>query len=65
MSDPGKQERIEGLLRKSLLGEELVNTQFHLFSARSSPSGRVLKPRVLCANNALLAQSSKYFIDRR
>ncbi|KAG8217017.1 hypothetical protein J3R82DRAFT_7333 [Butyriboletus roseoflavus] len=64
MSDPSKQERIEEFMRKSLLGEELVNTQFHLFSARSSASGRVLKPRVLCANNVLLAKSSKYFLDR-
>ncbi|KAI9458730.1 hypothetical protein HD554DRAFT_2029541 [Boletus coccyginus] len=63
MSDPSKQERIEELLRKSLLGEELINTQFHLFSARSSPSGQVLKPRVLCANNVLLAKSSTYFLD--
>ncbi|KAH0826790.1 hypothetical protein J3R83DRAFT_5209 [Lanmaoa asiatica] len=64
MSDPtGKQERVEEFLRNSLLGEELVNTQFHLYSARSSPSGRVLKPRVLCANNVLLAKSSKYFLD--
>lgn len=54
----------EELVRKSLLGEELVNTQFHLFSARSSLSGQVMKPRVLCANNDLLAKSSKYFLDR-
>ena len=59
-----KQRRIEELLRKSLLGEELVNTQFHLFSARSVPSGRVVKPRVLCAYNVLLAKDSKYFLDR-
>ena len=64
MSDSTKQERIEEFLRKSLLGEELVNTQFHLFSARSS-SGRVVKPRALCANNVLLAKSSKYFLDRK
>ena len=63
MPGPDKQERIEELLRKSLLGEELINTQFHLFSARSLPSGRVLKPRVLCANNVLLAKSSRYFLD--
>ncbi|KAF8546793.1 hypothetical protein OG21DRAFT_1527598 [Imleria badia] len=45
--DPKKLEHIEELLRKSLLGEEVVNTQFHLFSGRSSP----------------LAKSSKYFLD--
>ena len=63
MSDPSTQERIEALLRKSLLGEELINTQFHLFSGRSLPSGRVLKPRVLCANNLLLAKRSTFFLD--
>ena len=65
MLDPSKQDRIEEFLRKSLLGEEPVNTQFHLFSTRSSPSGQVLKPRVLCANNILLSKSSKYFLDRK
>ncbi|KAH0826789.1 hypothetical protein J3R83DRAFT_5207 [Lanmaoa asiatica] len=63
LADPSKQERIEEFLRKSLLGEELINTQFHLFSARSIPSSRLTKPRVLCANNVLLAKSSKYFLD--
>ena len=63
MAASATQERIEEFLRKSLLGEELVNTQFHLFSARSLSSGRVVKPRVLCANNVLLAKSSKYFLD--
>ena len=62
--DPSKLEGVEELLRKSLLGEELVNTQFLLFSARSPSSSRVMKPRVLCANNTLLAKSSKYFLDR-
>ncbi|KAF8837052.1 hypothetical protein BDN67DRAFT_244089 [Paxillus ammoniavirescens] len=63
MSDTSQQERIEELIRKSLLGEELINTQFHLFSARSISPGRVAKPRVLCANNVLLTKSSKYFLD--
>ena len=65
LPDPDKQGRIEEFLRKSLLGEEIINTQFHLFSARSSTSDRVVKPRVLCANNILLAKSSKYFLDRK
>ncbi|KIJ59615.1 hypothetical protein HYDPIDRAFT_118398 [Hydnomerulius pinastri MD-312] len=63
MSSSSKQSGIEELLRKSLLGEELINTQFHLFSARSTSSGRAIAPRVLCANNALLTESSKYFLD--
>ena len=60
--EPPKSEHIEELLRKSLLGEEVVDTQFHLFSARSSRSGRVMKPRVVCGNNALLAKRSNYFL---
>ncbi|KAF8124559.1 hypothetical protein EV363DRAFT_1435290 [Boletus edulis] len=63
MPDPRKQARIEEFMRKRLLGEELIDTQFHLFSARSPLAGRVLKPRALCANNVLLAKSSKYFLD--
>ncbi|KAG6375023.1 hypothetical protein JVT61DRAFT_3802 [Boletus reticuloceps] len=61
--DPNTLECLEGLVKKLLLGEKLVNTQFHLFSVKSPTSGHVMKPRVLCANNALLAQSSKYFMD--
>ena len=64
VGDSSKQERIEEFLRKSLLGEEVINTQFHLFSARSVPSSRLTNPRVLCANNVLLAKHSKYFLDR-
>ncbi|KAI9452035.1 hypothetical protein HD554DRAFT_2200073 [Boletus coccyginus] len=63
LADSSKQDHIEEFLRKSLLGEELVNTQFHLFSARSVSSSRLTKPRVLCANNVLLAKSSKYFLE--
>ncbi|KAI9458721.1 hypothetical protein HD554DRAFT_2317104 [Boletus coccyginus] len=47
LADSSKQEHIEEFLRKSLLGEELVNTQFHLFSARSVSS----------------TKSSKYFLE--
>ena len=65
LEDSSKKERIGEFLRKSLLGEELINTQFHLFSARSAPSSRLTKPRVLCANNVLLAKSSRYFLDRK
>jgi len=64
MFDPGKLARIEGLVIKSLLEEDLVDTQFYLFSARSPTSGRVTKPRVLCASNALLSKSSRCFLGR-
>ena len=53
------------LLRRSFLGEELVDVLFHLYSAKSTVAGRVVKPRVLCANSVLLAKSSKYFSDRK
>ena len=64
LADSSKQERTEEFFTKFLLGEELINTQFHLFSARSAPSSRLTKPRVLCANNVLLVKSSKYFLGR-
>ncbi|KAF9237962.1 hypothetical protein BU15DRAFT_62810 [Melanogaster broomeanus] len=63
MSDTSKQNGIEELLRKSFLGEELIDTQFHLFSTRLVSSGRVGKPRVLCTNNILLTKDSKYMLD--
>ncbi|KAH7926217.1 hypothetical protein BV22DRAFT_1009619 [Leucogyrophana mollusca] len=56
-----KQERIDALLRKSLLGEELINTQFHLYSTRSRRTGQVTTPRALFANNILLTESAEYF----
>ena len=62
LADSSKQERMEDFFTKFLLGEELINTQFHLFSARSAPSSRLTS--VLCANNVLLVKSSKYFLDR-
>ena len=64
MSDPTKQALLEELVRHTLLGEEHATIQFHLFSVRSASSSHVVKPRVLCANNPLLTQSSKYFLDR-
>jgi len=61
MSGSDKDERIKGLLRKSLLGEELINTQFHLFTARSARSHKAIRPRALFANDILLVKSSDYF----
>ncbi|KAG1848456.1 hypothetical protein F4604DRAFT_1687731 [Suillus subluteus] len=55
---PRNEARIYGLLRKSLVGE-LLDTQFDLFSARSTRAGNVTKPRALFANHEALAASSE------
>ncbi|KIJ59613.1 hypothetical protein HYDPIDRAFT_33053 [Hydnomerulius pinastri MD-312] len=55
------QAQIDTLLLKSLLGEELIHTQFYLFSSRSKKKETVRKPRVLCVNNTIVTQSSPYF----
>ncbi|KAI6157085.1 hypothetical protein BKA82DRAFT_4052788 [Pisolithus tinctorius] len=49
------------LLRKSLLAEDIIDAHFHLFSRRSK--SRVLHPRTLNTNTALLKSSAKYFDD--
>ncbi|KIK17569.1 hypothetical protein PISMIDRAFT_685161 [Pisolithus microcarpus 441] len=52
---------MEALLRKSLLGKDVNEVHFHVFSRRSN--SRVLDPRVLNADATLLESSSKYFAD--
>ncbi|KAH7882004.1 hypothetical protein F5I97DRAFT_1910981 [Phlebopus sp. FC_14] len=54
---------IEELLRKLLLGQELVNTQFHLFSRRSKATRKVVGRRVLYTNDALLTANVQFFAD--
>ncbi|KAI6137906.1 hypothetical protein BKA82DRAFT_4163769 [Pisolithus tinctorius] len=50
------------LIRKSLLAEDIIDVHFHLFSYRSK--ARVLRPRTLNANTALLKSTgAKYFDD--
>ncbi|KAF9228262.1 hypothetical protein BS17DRAFT_877595 [Gyrodon lividus] len=56
-----KQAQLDTLLLKSLLGEELIHTQFHLFSSRSCRKETIGNPRVLCVNNVIASQSSPYF----
>ncbi|KAI5984607.1 hypothetical protein EDD15DRAFT_2375063 [Pisolithus albus] len=53
--------RMETLLRKLLLGKDVDEVHFYLFSRRSN--SRVLHPRVLNADATLLESSSKYFTD--
>ncbi|KAI6019011.1 hypothetical protein BKA83DRAFT_4311419, partial [Pisolithus microcarpus] len=49
------------LLRELLLGNDICNVRFHVFSRRSE--SRALDPRALNANTTLLKSSSKYFAD--
>ncbi|KAF9237963.1 hypothetical protein BU15DRAFT_62811 [Melanogaster broomeanus] len=56
-----KQAHLDTLLLKSLLGEELIHTEFYLFSSRSCRKKTIGNPRVLCINNVIAAQSSDYF----
>ncbi|KIK12003.1 hypothetical protein PISMIDRAFT_689880 [Pisolithus microcarpus 441] len=51
----------KALLRELLLGNDICNVRFHVFSRRSK--SRALDPRVLNANITLLKSSSKYFAD--
>ncbi|KAI5982583.1 hypothetical protein EDD15DRAFT_109181 [Pisolithus albus] len=51
----------EVLLRKLLLGKDVDEVHFHVFSRRSN--SRVLDPRVLNADATLLKSRSKYFAD--
>lgn len=53
--------RTEVLLRKLLLGKDVNEVHFHVFSRRSN--SRVLDPRVLNADATLLESSSEYFAD--
>ncbi|KAI6113629.1 hypothetical protein EDD16DRAFT_1600797 [Pisolithus croceorrhizus] len=48
-------------LRQSLLSEDIIDVHFHLFSRRSE--SRVLYPRMLNTNTALLKNSANYFKD--
>ncbi|KIJ07650.1 hypothetical protein PAXINDRAFT_19175 [Paxillus involutus ATCC 200175] len=58
-----KQAQLDTLLLKSLLGEELIHTQFYLFSSRSRKNETIGNPNVLCVNNVIAAQSSPYFAN--
>ncbi|KAI6019499.1 hypothetical protein BKA83DRAFT_4085570 [Pisolithus microcarpus] len=51
----------KALLRELLLGKDINNVCFHVFSRRSE--SRALDPRALNANTTLLKSSSKYFAD--
>lgn len=57
------QALVEALLMKSILGQELVDTKFHLFSARSVHSRKVSRPQALSGNDVVLAARSDFFAE--
>jgi hypothetical protein len=59
MSTP--QALVEALLMKSILGEELIDTKFHLFSGRSAHTGKVTRIQALAANDVILTSRSQFF----
>ncbi|KAG2157665.1 uncharacterized protein EDB93DRAFT_1246732 [Suillus bovinus] len=56
-----QQALVEALLMKSILGQELVDTKFHLFSGRSAHLRKVSRLQALSANNVLLTARSEFF----
>lgn len=59
MSD--HQALVEALLMKSILGQELVDTKFHLYSGRSAHSHKVSRLQALSGNDVVLAARSDFF----
>ncbi|OAX33214.1 hypothetical protein K503DRAFT_804550 [Rhizopogon vinicolor AM-OR11-026] len=54
---------VEALLMKSILGEELIDTKFHLFSGRSIPTRSVTRLQALSVNDVVLASRSDFFAE--
>ncbi|KAG1774644.1 hypothetical protein EV702DRAFT_1200228 [Suillus placidus] len=61
MSD--RQALVEALLMKSILGQDLVDTKFHLFSGRSAHSRKVSRLQALSANDVVLTARSDFFAE--
>jgi hypothetical protein len=62
MSD--HQALVEALLMKSILGQDLVDTKFHLFSGRSPLSSKTSQLQALSANDVVLTARSEFFAER-
>ena len=58
-----KSAQLDALVLKSLLGEDVVDIKFHLFSSRSKRKRRVFRPRALHANSKLLSENSTFLAD--
>ncbi|KAG1818191.1 uncharacterized protein BJ212DRAFT_1480008 [Suillus subaureus] len=63
MSD--HQALVEALLMKSILGQGLVDTKFHLFSGCSAHSRKVSQVQALSANDVVLTARSDFFAERK
>jgi hypothetical protein len=61
MSD--HQALVEALLMKSILGQDLVDTKFHLFSGRSPLSSKTSQLQALSANDVVLTARSEFFAE--
>ncbi|KAG1882433.1 hypothetical protein F4604DRAFT_1744055, partial [Suillus subluteus] len=61
MSD--HQALVDALLMKSILGQELVDTKFHLFSGRSAHSRKVSQLQALSANDVVLTARSDFLAE--
>jgi hypothetical protein len=57
------QALVEALLMKSILGQELVDTKFHIFSGRSAHLRKVTQLQVLSANDVVLTARSDFFAE--
>ncbi|KAG2143602.1 hypothetical protein DEU56DRAFT_979293 [Suillus clintonianus] len=54
---------VEALLMKLLLGQELIDTKFHLFSGRSAHQRRVTRLQALSANDVVLTARCNFFAE--
>ncbi|KAG2117654.1 hypothetical protein BD769DRAFT_1777983 [Suillus cothurnatus] len=61
MSD--HQALVEALLMKSILGQDLVDTKFHLYSGRSPLSRKTSQLQALSANDVVLTARSEFFAE--
>lgn len=59
-----KFSQVDALLLKSLLGEDIIDIKFYIFSSRSKLKGKLVRPRILHANTKILSESSSRFSDR-
>ncbi|KAG1854123.1 hypothetical protein C8R48DRAFT_776914 [Suillus tomentosus] len=57
------QALVEALLMKSILGQELVDTKFHVFSGRSAHLRKVIRLQDLSANDIVLTARSVFFAE--
>ncbi|KAG2114968.1 hypothetical protein BD769DRAFT_1363583 [Suillus cothurnatus] len=57
------QALVEALLMKSILGQELVDTKFHIFSGCSAHLRKVVRLQALSANDVVLTARSEFFAE--